>query len=417
MGDLPTKEFGNKTPLEVAESPNLDFLARNGKNGLMYSVRKGVAPESDVAVISILGYDPFKYGTGRGILEAVGAGIEVKDGDLALRCNFATLGEKGELIDRRVGRSLTTKEAAELCKAVNENVKLESYPAEFEFKNTIGYRGVLVIRSHKKSLSSKITNTDPGYARIEELGIAETKIGMFPKKCEPMDNSEEAKISADLINEFVEKSHIVLDKHEINKKREVEGKLEANIIFTRDAGHQLPKFFNINEHYGVRFASLTDMPVERGISKLAGMDPVILPPPSHDLKSDCELRVKKLIDYLPSYDCFYIHIKGPDEPGHDGKFELKAQLISIIDRYFFRKLDKIKLEDHIICVTADHSTPCKLKAHSDDPVPLLISGDKIRGDNVSKFSEKECRSGSLGILQSGTKLLPMLIDLLKKAEK
>jgi 2,3-bisphosphoglycerate-independent phosphoglycerate mutase len=418
MGDLPTKEFDNKTPLEVAESPNLDYLARNGKTGLMYSVRKGVAPESDVAVISILGYDPFKYGTGRGILEAFGAGVKVKDGDLALRCNFATLGEKGELIDRRVRRSLTTEEAAELCKAVNENVKLESYPADFEFKNTIGYRGVLVIRSHKKPLSSKITNTDPGYARIKELGIAETKIGIFLKKCEPMDNSEEAKISAGLINEFVEKSHVVLDKHEINKKREAEGKLKANIILTRDAGHQLPKFFNINEHYGVRFASLTDMPVERGISKLAGMDTVILPPPSHDLKGDCELRVKKLTDYLPSYDCFYIHIKGPDEPGHDGKFELKAQLISIIDKYFFGELlKKIKLEDHIICVTADHSTPCKLKAHSDDPVPLLISGDKIRSDNVSKFSEKECRSGSLGILERGTELLPMLIDLLKKAGK
>jgi 2,3-bisphosphoglycerate-independent phosphoglycerate mutase len=220
------------------------------------------------------------------------------------------------------------------------------------------------------------------------------------------------------VNEFVKKSHEVLDAHEINRKRESEGKLKANIILTRDAGHKLPKFFNINEHYGVRFASLTDMPVERGISKLAGMDTVILPPPSHDLKSDCELRVKKLIDYLPSYDCFYIHIKGPDEPGHDGKFELKAQLISIIDRYFFGELlKKIKLEDHIICVTADHSTPCKLKAHSDDLVPLLISGDKIRGDNVSKFSEKECRNGSLGILDRGTELLPMLIDLLKKAEK
>jgi len=418
MGDLPTKEFGNKTPLEVAESPNLDFLARNGKNGLMYSVRKGVAPESDVAVISILGYDPFKYGTGRGVLEAVGAGIKVKDGDLALRCNFATLGENGELIDRRVGRSLTTKEAAELCKAVNKNVKLKSHVADFEFKNTVGYRGVLVIRSHEKPLSSRITNTDPGYAKIKELGIAEAKIKMFPKKCEPMDSSEEAKISADLVNEFVKKSHKVLDKHEINRKRERKGKLKANIILTRDAGHQLPKFFNINGHYGVRFVSLTDMPVERGISKLAGMDTVILPPPSHDLESDCKLRVEKLIDCLPSYDCFYIHIKGPDEPGHDGKFELKAHLISVIDKHFFGKLlQKIKLEDHIICVTADHSTPCKLKAHSDDPVPLLISGDKIRGDNVSKFSEKECKNGSLGILECGTKLLPMLIELLKKAEK
>ena len=411
MGDLPIKELGNKTPLEAADTPNLDFLARNGKTGLMYSVRKGIAPESDVAIISILGYDPFKYGTGRGILEAVGAGIEVKDGDLALRCNFATLGKRREIIDRRVGRSLTTEEAAELSRAVNENVNLESYPVDFEFKNTIGYRGVLVVRSRKKPLSSRITNTDPGYSRMDALGIAKAKIRMSLKKCEPMDSSEEAKISADLVNEFVEKSHAVLDEHKINKRREAEGKLKANVVLTRDAGYQLPKFFNINERYGVRFVSLTDMPVERGISKLAGMHIVILPPPSQNLKKDCVLMVKKLIDHFPSYDCFYIHIKGPDEPGHDGNFDVKTHIISTIDKYFFGKLlQTIKLEDFIVCVTADHSTPCKLKAHSDDPVPLLISGDKIKGNNISKFSEKDCRNGSLGILENGTELLPKLVS-------
>ncbi len=413
MGDLPIKELGNKTPLEAADTPNLDFLARNGKTGLMYSVKKGIAPESDVAVISILGYDPFKYGTGRGILEAVGAGVEVKDGDLALRCNFATLGERRKIIDRRVGRRLTTEEAAELGKAVNENMNLESYPVDFEFKNTIGHRGVLVIKSREKPLSSRITNTDPGYARIKELGIAKAEIKMSLKKCKAMDSSEEAKISADLVNEFVEKSYAVLDGHKINKRREAENKLKANVILTRDAGHQLPKFFNINKRYGVRFVSLTDMPVERGISKLAGMHTIGLPPPSNDLKKDCLLRIKRLLKLLPSYDCFYIHVKGPDEPGHDGKFELKKQHISIIDTYFFGKLlQKIKPENFVLCVTADHSTPCKLKAHSDDPVPLLIFGDKIKGDNISKFSEKNCRNGSLGILEKGTELLPKLVSFL-----
>src|SRR5665647_1003622 len=119
MGDLPNKDLGNRTPLEVAKTPNLDALAKAGKTGLMYSVRKGVAPESDVAVISLLGYDPFKYSTGRGIIEAVGAGISLKDGDLALRCNFATLGKGKEILDRRVARSLTTDEAVELSKAAN----------------------------------------------------------------------------------------------------------------------------------------------------------------------------------------------------------------------------------------------------------------------------------------------------------
>jgi len=418
MGDLPIEELGNKTPLEAAETPNMDFLAKNGKTGLMYTVGKGIAPESDVAVISILGYDPFKYSTGRGILEAVGADVTVNDGDLALRCNFATLSRGKEIVDRRAGRNLTNEEANELGKAVNDEVKLESYPTDFEFKNTIGHRAALVIRSRKKPLSSRVTNTDPAYSRLDELGVAETKIEMVLKKCEPMDKSEEAMISAKLVNEFVEKSHIVLDEHEINRKRVAEGKLKANLILTRDAGHLLPKFFNINEKYGVRFVSLTDMPVERGISKLAGMDTAILPSPSHNLKKDCTVRVRKLLDLLPSYDCFYIHIKGPDEPGHDGEFCLKRDLIAMIDKYFLGELlNRIKLENYVICFTADHATPCKLKSHSDDPVPLLISGNKIKGDNASKFSEKEAKRGSLGILSHGTKLMPKLISFLKTQQE
>ncbi len=118
---------------------------------------------------------------------------------------------------------------------------------------------------------------------------------------------------------------------------------------------------------------------------------------------------------LPLYDCFYIHIKGPDEPGHDGNFNLKGQLIYTIDEHFLgNMLQKIELEDHVICITADHSTPCKLKAHSDDPVPLLISGNKIRGDKVQKFSENECIKGELGVLLHGIELMPKLIRHLKE---
>ncbi|MFQ5888345.1 MAG: alkaline phosphatase family protein, partial [Candidatus Hydrothermarchaeales archaeon] len=313
MGDLPLQELGDKTPLEVADTPNMDYLAKIGKTGLMYTVRKDIAPESDVAVISILGYDPFKYYTGRGPVEAVGSGVTMKEGDLALRCNFATLGHENKILDRRVNRTLTTEEAAELSKAINEKVKLESYPADFEFKNTIGHRCVLVIRSRDKPLSSKITNPDPGYSRVEGLGVAETNAEMTLKKSEPMDETEEAAISAELVNDFTQKSHVVLDAHEINKKRAAQGKLKANLILIRDAGHILPKFFNINERYGFRFVCLADMPVERGIAKLAGMHLVDLPPPSPNLEKDCKLRAKKLLDLLPLYDCFYLHTKGPDE--------------------------------------------------------------------------------------------------------
>ncbi|MCK5628743.1 phosphoglycerate mutase, partial [Candidatus Bathyarchaeota archaeon] len=154
LGDKPSKEWMNRTPLEEAKTPNMDFLARKGKSGLMYTIRKGVAPESDAAIISLLGYDAFKYSTGRGVLEAIGSGLEVNDGDLSLRCNFATLGSNKKIVDRRVGRDLSTKEATELSKAINEEVKLESHPAQLEFKNTIGHRCVVTFKIKGYSLSS-----------------------------------------------------------------------------------------------------------------------------------------------------------------------------------------------------------------------------------------------------------------------
>jgi 2,3-bisphosphoglycerate-independent phosphoglycerate mutase len=416
MGDLPIKSLGNKTPLEAAETPNMDALAKTGKTGLMYSVKKGVAPESDVAVISLLGYDPFKYSTGRGVIEAAGAGLKMKDGDLALRCNFATLGEGKNILDRRVARSLSTEEATELTKAVNKEVKLESYPATFEFCNTLGHRAVLLIRSKAKPLSSSITNSDPAYTIVNGLGVAKAEVEMILQTCEPTDKTEAAKVSAALVNEFIDKSHILWENHPINLKRAKEGKLKANVVLTRDAGHLLPKFFNINERYHVNFACLADMHAERGIAQLAGMESSLLPPPSGNLQKDCEVRVKALLEALPKHDCFYIHLKGPDEPGHDGNCTLKTQIISAIDKYFFGPLLKpISLEDNLICITTDHATPCALKVHSDTPVPLLISGDKIVGNGKPvKFCEKECAKGSLGTIERGCELMPKLMELLKK---
>ncbi|MGD8506433.1 MAG: alkaline phosphatase family protein [Candidatus Bathyarchaeota archaeon] len=418
LGDLPIEELGNQTPLEAADTPNMDFLAKTGKTGLMYAVGKSIAPESDVAVVSILGYDPFKYEVSRGVLEAFGADLHMKDGDLALRCNFATLGAGNKIRDRRVGRSLTTEEATQLARAINEQIQLESYPASFQFKNTLSHRGALVIRSKGKKLSGNITNTDPAYIRIKGIGVAEPEAEMILKKCKPLDKTEEAKISANLVNEFTQKNIAILKDHGLNKKRLKEGKPEANAILVRDAGSHLPNFPHLNQQYGFSFVCLADMPVEKGISKLAGMHMVDLPPPSRNLEEDCKLRVKKLLNALPFYDCFYIHIKGPDEPGHDGNFDLKAQLITTIDKHFIgNMLEEMNLEDHIICITADHSTPCKLKAHSDDPVPLLISGNKIQADKIQEFSEKRCKRGELGTLLQGTLLMPRLIANLKAARR
>lgn len=413
MGDLPIEDLGNKTPLEFAETPNMDFLASKGKLGLMYTVGRGIAPESHVAVISILGYDPHSYYIRRGPIEAYGAGLDVRDGYLALRCNFATLGPEGVIIDRRAGRDLTNEEAFELAQAINRMVRLESHPAEFEFKSTVNYRGALVIRG-KIPLSDKISVMDPVYTSIAGIEVAKMSANMILRECVPLEDSETARVSADLVNEFVFKSHMVLDKHEVNRRREAGGKLKANAVIVRGAGNALPKLFNICEKYGVNFACLADMPVEKGVARLSGMHLIEVPFPSSDLAHDCLIRAEKLLSNLEKYNCFYIHIKGPDEPGHDGNSLLKAKMISIIDEFFFgRILPRIDLKDTVICVTADHSTPCKLRAHTDDPVPLLISGGKIESDRIEKFSEKECRRGSIGVLESGTMLMPLLIKAIK----
>jgi 2,3-bisphosphoglycerate-independent phosphoglycerate mutase len=339
----------------------------------------------------------------------------MKDGDLALRCNFATLGQGKTIIDRRVARSLTTEEATELSKDADKQVKLESYPATFEFKNTRGHRAVLLIKSKAEPLSSSITNSDPAYAIVNGIGVAQTNVEMVLKTCEPTDGTEEAKNAAGLVNEFIDKTHKLWDNHPVNVKRAAEGKLKANVVLTRDAGHLLPKFFNINERYHVNFAALADMHAERGIAKLAGMDSMLLPPPSGNLQKDMEVRVKALLEVLPEHDCFYIHLKGPDEPGHDGNCVLKTQIISGIDKYFFGPLLKqISLKDNLICITADHATPCALKVHSDTPVPVLISGSRLNGGKAVKFSERECAKGSLGTIKRGYELMPKLMELIKK---
>lgn len=416
MGDLPLKELDNLTPLEYAFTPNMDFLANNGKTGLMYTVQKGFAPESDVAVISLLGYDPFRYSPGRGIIEAVGAGLHIEDGDLALRCNFATLGKGKTIIDRRVARTLSTEEAQDLSEEANRQIKLKSTPATFKFKNTLGHRAVLLIKNEGHSLSSKISNSDPAYKIVNGLGVAQEKVDLMLKKCKPLENTKAAKTSANLVNEFIEKAHQTWENHPINNKRAKMGKLKANVVLTRDAGHLLPKFFNINRKYGVNFAALADMHTEKGIAQLAGMSAELLPPPSGDLEQDCKIRVKKLLEILDDYNCVYIHLKGPDEPAHDGDCHKKTKIISDIDKHFVGPIiKKIHLENHIICITSDHATPCALKVHSDTPVPLLISGGKIKNSKKTlKFSERSCKNGSLGVIKAGYKLLPILINYLKK---
>jgi 2,3-bisphosphoglycerate-independent phosphoglycerate mutase len=395
------------TSLELASMPNLQEIAIKSKAGLVYPIEKGIAPESDTAALSLLGYDPRKYKIPRGILEALGSGIRWSDGDLALRCNFATA--KGNIIvDRRVGRSLTDFEAKILENEINENVKL-SNGYNFAFRHTVGHRAVLVIYKKDKSLGDNITNLDPGYVVKNGVVHAVSNVKNEIELCRALDNESET--AAKLVNEFYEKSRIVLENSEVNKKRKEKGLLEANIILTRDAGSKLPQIVNFKDKFGLLPLCIADMPVEIGISKVLNMNHI-----KASYKSISELyknKVDLLKNNLENYDFFFVHIKGADEFAHDGNLEGKVKALEEIDEYFFKPfLTKINLEEVSILVSSDHCTPPKLKSHSGDAVPFILYSRNLTSDKISKYSEKECARGSLGLIEKGYNLLNKVFSLI-----
>ena len=411
LGDEPVGALGNKTPLEAALTPHMDRLAQTGRTGMVRTFSPGIAPESDIAVINLLGYDPNKYYTGRGPLEAFSEGMAVSEGNLALRANFATVEADGQIIkDRRVARSLTTEEATFLAKEINAKVALSS--ATFDFKNTVGHRAVLVIRGIRSKLSGYITNTDPAYQRRGMFGVARDSFPLAVVKSEPMpefsDNAE-AREAADLLNEFTEKSQRVLAESAVNIRRIEQGKLPANLVLCRSAGDSLPKFPNISELYKMKFGCFVEMPVERGIALLTGMELADIPSSSGHLDVDYQVWAKVALDSLKKYDGLYVHIKGPDDSGHDGDCLKKKEIIEAIDKFFFSSLvSGIDLRDYVICVTSDLCTVCNIKAHSAMPVPLLACGSGIKPDGSLSFSEKTCLLGSLGEL-AGQDIMPFLV--------
>ena len=416
LGDLPIKELNNKTPLEAAATPNMDRLAQRGKTGFVYPVSEAIAPESDIAVISLLGYDAHKYYTGRGPLESFAEGLKVEDGNVALRVNFATVAEDGKkIVDRRVGRNLTTEEATLLSREINSKVTLTN--ATFEFKNTIGHRGILVIRAMHSQLSAWITNTDPAYDREGVFGLAKETFEPYVASSQPMpgyENSKPAIEAAALLNEFTLKSHQVLQEAAINKKRVADGKVPANAILSRDAGDHLPKFPPIKNEFNLNFGSFVQMPVEKGIALLTGIDIIDVPQSTGHLDVDYPIWAKIALESIQRYDGIYVHIKGPDEPAHDGDFKKKKDSIESIDKYFFTDLlAKLDLSNTIVTITADHSTVCAVKAHTADPVPLLVCGGSVKPDGSMSFSEKAAKLGSIGELL-GRDILPLLVKLAKE---
>jgi len=388
IGDLPIKVLGNKTPLEAANTPNLDFFSTRGELGYMYPVKPGFVPESDEAIVSIFGNDLIS--STRGQLEARGGGIKLTRGDLALRVNFATIDnlKKGNILDRRAGRTLTNEEAEVLANALDK-IKL---PCKFDFISTLQHRAVLIFRG---GFSDNILGNDSTYIQGKSEDADKIRF------CKPIDDDENSQYTSNIVNEFLEKAYEVLNNHPVNKERIKKGLMPANYLLARGPGIEPPKLKVYKS-----WVSPSYMPLEIGFSQLSGMSVFAFEYPklkgfdAYDnlwdgLKKACKFNIKILKKTHKNFDYAYIHLKETDLPGHDNKPAEKVAMIEFIDKNLFGFLRKFVPPKGInLLVTSDHSTPCNLKRHSSDPVPVLLYNDSLPREK--KFCEKEARTGRLG---------------------
>ena len=409
VGDLPHPDLAGKTPLEAATTKNMDMLAKNGIMGQVISVGKGIAPESDIAVFNMLGYK-FQHSdyAGRGVVEAIGIGIDFKDGDLALRGNFATLDNEGKIIDRRAGRKIERKDVEEISKEIEKEIKFSNPNASVVVAPTVGHRVTVRLRD-SKPLSSEISNTDPAYGRIDGMGIAKA-VSDFMKieKCIPLEQTENAISTANLVNEFTEQSLEIMKKSDVNKRRSQKNKKLLNSILLRDAGNKYPNVKPINDLHSMNFSCIVDMPVEVGISNILKMRTY-----NAGGLTDYEEKASVAAQAMETENAIYVHLKGPDEFGHDGDAIGKMKNIEEIDKRFFGTLlDHIDVSKVAVMISADHSTPSIHKGHSADPVPVLISGDMITNDDTQRFTEAEAKKGAIGLIE-GAQVVKTGIDLFK----
>ncbi len=384
LGDRPVDGL---TPLEAADTPNMDSMAKEGICGIMDTVLMGVRPGSDTAHLSLFGIDPFRYYTGRGPFEAAGVGLNLEEGDVAFRCNFGTLRD-GRVMDRRAGRS--EEGLNKLAEEIN-NIKIEG--ADLIFKKAAGHRAVLVLRG--EGLSSNVSDTDP---EREGSGYNESK---------PLDESMEAKKTAEILNEFTEEVVEQLKDHEVNQRREGKNKLPANIVLARGAGMKtsIPSFM---EKYGLSAACISATTLIRGVSREVGMELIEVKGATGHVDSDIGAKATAAIKALDVYDFVFLHLKGTDEASHDGDFESKKEMIERIDREVIAPILR-EIKDATVALTADHSTPLNIKQHSADPVPIAVLGD-VRTDEVKRFTERDCARGGLNRIR-GLYLMNIILDL------
>ncbi len=382
MADWAVPELGNKTLLQYAETPNMDRLARMGRTGILKTVADGFHPGSEVANMSVMGYDLPKVYEGRGVLEAASIGVELKPGDMAMRCNIVCV--EGEMLKNHSAGHITTEEADQLIKCLDEKLGSD----RIHFYTGVQYRHLLVVKGGDKRLAC---------VPPHDIPLQPFRPNMVKALC------HEAQETADLLNALVLKSQELLAGHPVNLKRIAEGKDPANSIWPWSPGYR-PEMEPLAEKYPSvgKGAVITAVDLIRGIGRYAGLRCIDVEGATGLYTTNYEGKAQAAVEALKTDDFVYLHVEASDEAGHEGDVPLKLKTIEYLDRRIVGPVyEAVKDWDEpvAIAVLPDHPTPCELRTHTSEPVPFLVYYPGIEPDSVQTYDEVSCQEGGYGRLE------------------
>ncbi len=374
MADLPISELNGETPLQRAEIPNMDLIALKGVSGMLKTVPDHMHPGSDVANLSIMGYNPGKYYTGRGPLEAASIGAHMDKGDVAFRCNFITEND-GILTDFNAGH-ISTIEASELIESLNQKFYLYG-----KFYLGTSYRHLFLIKDEN---SASLESTPPH----DVVGEPYKQNLLKPENDK----------NAVLLNKIMYESTNILENHPVNEKRIADGKNPANMIWLWGQGSK-PTMPSFKDKYGLKGATITGVDLVKGLGIYMGLTNIHVPGATGYFDTDYCGKAKHALESLKTNDSVFVHVEAPDEAGHAGDLEEKLLAIERIDHRILGKLlDELpNFDEYSIAILPDHPTPLKLKTHTSDPVPFSMYSTADKSDDVTKYDEYSAQKGVMGI--------------------
>lgn len=403
MADHPIKRLNGKTPLQYADKPGMDILARNGRTGRLITVPQNFQPGSEIANLSILGYDLNKVYEGRGPLEAASIGYKMQPDDLALRCNIITIAD-GKIKNHNGGH-LSTQEGDALIKYLDS--KLSN--ADIKFITGIQYRHLLIIRNGNKHIICAPPHDHPN--ELWQQLMAKSESDWENKNDGTKLSGQE---TADIINSLIIKSQELLKKHPLNIDRMSKGLAPANCIWPWGGGYK-PRMEKIHDKYPQirNGAVISAVDLIRGIGYYAGLDIIKVEGATGLADTNYEAKAQAAIEALKTYDLVYLHVEASDEASHDGNLNLKIKTIENLDKRIIRPIyhEVSKWHDTQIriAVLPDHPTPVELRTHINEPVPFLIWGTGITPDNVDVYDEISCANGAYGMVGLG-ELMKLLLN-------